>query len=70
MPHISVLSPFFAVVVNGVTELDRDGMLSELLYTDHLALMSETIEGLWNKSKKWKVSFESNGLKVNLGRTK
>ena len=32
--------------------------------------MSETIEGLSNKFLKWKESFESKGLKVNLGKTK
>ena len=46
----SVLSPFiFAVVVDVVTELAREGALSELLYADDLILMSETIEGLRNK---------------------
>ena len=43
----SVLSPFLlAVVVDVVTELARDGALSELLYVDDLVLMSEAIEGL------------------------
>ena len=47
-------------------------MLSELLYGDDLILMSVTIEVFRNKffnSKflKWKESFESMGLKVNLG---
>ena len=32
--------------------------------------MSETIEGLMNKFLKWKESFESKGLKVNLERSK
>ena len=41
----SVLSPFlFAVVVDVVTELAREGALSELLYADDLVLMSETID--------------------------
>ena len=67
----SVLSPFlFAVVVDVVTEFAREGALSELLYADVLVLMSETIEGLWNKFLKWKEAFESKGLKVNLGKTK
>ena len=39
----SVLSPFlFAVVVDVVTELTREGMLSELLCADDLVLKSET----------------------------
>ena len=45
-------------------------MSSELLYADYLVLISETIEGLRNKLIKWKESFESKGLKVNLGKTK
>ena len=32
-------------------------MLSELLYADYLLLMSETIETLWNKFRKWKEDF-------------
>ena len=43
--------------------------LSELLYVDDLDLMSETIEGLRDKSLKWKEAFESKGLKINLGKT-
>ena len=31
-------------------------------------LMSETIEGLWNKFLIWKEVFESKGLKVYLGK--
>ena len=71
MHQDSVLSPFlFAVVVVVVTESARECVLSELLYADDLVLMSETIEGLWNKFLKWKEAFESTGLKVNLGKTK
>ena len=37
----SVLSPFlFALVVDVVTELANDSILSELLYADDLVLMS------------------------------
>ena len=32
--------------------------------------MSETLKGLINKFSKWKEAIESNGLKVNLGKTK
>ena len=67
----SVLSPFiFAVVVDVVTEFDRECVLSELLYVDDLVLMSETIEGLRRKFIKLKEAFASKGLNVSLGKTK
>ena len=67
----SVLSHFLiAVVVDFVTEFVRGGALSELLYADDLVLMSETIEGLWDKFRKWKEASVSKGLKVNLGKIK
>ena len=59
-----------AVVVDVVTKFAREDALSELLYADDLVLMSETIEGLRNRFLKRKESFESKGLKVNLGKTK
>ena len=64
----SVLSPFFSVVVDVGTEFARGCALSELLYDDDLVRMSETIEGLRNKFVKWKETFGSMGLKVNLGK--
>ena len=45
---------FFAAVVNVITEVARAGVLSELLYA-YLILMSETIKGLTNKFRKWKI---------------
>ena len=46
-------------------------MLSELLYADDLALMSETIELLGNELIEWKEVHESHeSVKVNLGKTK
>ena len=66
-----MLSPFHsALVVNVVTEFAREGALSELLYADDLVLMSETIQGLRDKFFKWTEAFESEGLKVNLWKTK
>ena len=45
-----MLSPFlFAVVVDVVTELAREGALSELFYAGDLDLMRETMEGLRDK---------------------
>ena len=58
------------MVVDVDTEFGRNGALSEFLYADDLVLMSETIDGLRNKLIKWKEAFESNGLKVNLVKTK
>ena len=43
-------SPFlFVDVVDVVTELAREGVLSKLLYTDDLILMNETMDELRNK---------------------
>ena len=44
--------------------------MNEILYADDLVLMSESIENLKEKFLKWKEAFESNGLKVNLKKTK
>ena len=61
----SMLPPFlFAVVVDVVTELAREGAQSELQCADDLVLMSVTMEGHRNKFLKWKEAFESMGLKV------
>ena len=41
-----MLSPlFFVIVVDVVTENVRNGLVSEMLYTDDLVLTSETMEG-------------------------
>ena len=56
----SVRSPFlFAVVVDVVTEFAREGALRELLYADHLVLVSETIKGHRDTFFKFKEAFES-----------
>ena len=57
-------------MVDIVTDLPRDGVLSELLHADGLVLINETIKGLSNKFIKWKEAFERQGLKVNLGKSK
>ena len=59
----SVLSPFlFAAVVDVVTELVRDGVLSEFLYVDDLVLISETIVGFRNTFLKWNEAFGRKSL--------
>ena len=53
MRPVSVLSCFiFAVVVDVVTELAREGVLCELLYAGHLVMMSEAMDGLEKKFMK------------------
>ena len=49
----SVLSPlFFFIMVDKVTENVRNGLKSEILYTDDLVLTSEIMEGLREKFKR------------------
>ena len=67
---ICAVTLFSAIVVDVVTKLAKDGVLSEVLYAGDSVLMSETIEGIKNKFIKWKESFESKDLKVELWKTK
>ena len=53
-----------------VTENLREGVMKEVLYTDDLVLMSETMENLKKRFLEWKNGLESKGLKVNLKKTK
>ena len=57
-------------VVDIVTELAREGVLSDLRYADDLVLMSETIDGLRDEFMELMDVVESQGLKANLGKTK
>ena len=67
----SILSPlWFAIVVDVVKENAREGFMKEVLYTDDLVLISETMEGLKERLLKWRSAMESKGLKVNLKKTK
>ena len=67
----SMLPPLvFAIMVDVVTESVRNSLSSEMSYTDDLVLTSKTMEGLREKFWKWKLAFQSKGLKVNLGKTK
>ena len=71
MHQESVLSPFhFAFVVDVVARFSREGVLSELLFSDSLVLMSDAIEGLTDEFLKWKEAFENKGLKVNFVKIK
>ena len=44
----------------------QEGVSCELPYADDFVLMSEAIEGLRNKLRKWKEAYENKGMKVNL----
>ena len=61
-----MLSPLlFAILVDVITKNARS-LMYEVLYTDHLVLMSESRENLKETFLKWKEAFESKGLKVSL----
>ena len=66
----ALLPLLFAIVVDVITESVRNGLMSEMLYVVDLVLTSEMMEGLREKSWKWKETFKSKELKVNLGKTK
>ena len=53
-----------------ISENARKGLMNEILYADDLVLMSESKQNLKEKFLKWKETFESKGLKVNLKKTK
>ena len=63
-----MLSSFLLAVVVDITELAREGALSDLLYADDLVLMSKTNKGCRNKFIKWKEALESKGLRLTLGK--
>ena len=57
-------------MVDVVTELVMEGVLSKLLCVDDLVLMSRIIDGVCNKFRKWKEAFECRGVKVSRGEAK
>ena len=67
----SVLSPLlFAIVVDGITENARRGVVNELLHADDLIIMSKNMEDLKERFCNRKNALESKGLKVNTRKTK
>ena len=67
----SVLSPLiFAIVSDVVTDHAREGLLNEILYANDLVLMSESLDDLRERFKRWRSALEDKGLKVNVGKTK
>ena len=67
----SVLSPMlFAIVVDVITNEIKEGMLQEILYTDDIVLIADSMAELQEKNYARKSAHESKGLKVNLMKTK
>ena len=67
----SVLSPLlFAIVVDDVMKEIKEGMLHEILRTDGIVLIAETMSEPQEKIYGWKSAIESKGLKVNLMKIK
>ena len=68
----SMLSPLiFAIVVDVVTELAREGLLlNEILYANDLVLMSESLDDSRKIFQRWRSALEDKRLKVNVGKTK
>ena len=56
--------------MNVITENAREDLMNEVLYADDLVLMNASLEKLREKVLKWKETFQSKGLKVNLRKTK
>ena len=65
-----LLSLLFSVEVDVFTENARKGLMNKILYADNLVSMSEGMENLRKKFLKWKETFKSKGLKINLKKTK
>ena len=67
----SVLSPLLFIIV--LEALSREFCIScpwELLYTDDLVLIADTMDELLSKLANWKKHLEAKGLRVNMGKTK
>ena len=66
----SGLSPFlFIVLLDVISEEFRCGLLSELLFADDLAVVTDTEEEMQRIWLGWQIGMESKGLKVNIGKT-
>ena len=67
----AVLSPLlFIIVMEALSREFIDGCPWELLYTDDLVLMVETLEDLKKKLTIWKDNIEAKGLRVNINKAK
>ena len=54
-----------AIVVDVLTNEITEGILQEILYTDDIVLLAESMAELQEKIYAWKSAIESKGLKVN-----
>ena len=67
----AVLSPLlFIIIMEALSRKFRVGCPWELLYTDYLVSMAETLEDLKKKLTIWKDNIEAKGLQVNVNKTK
>ena len=67
----SVLSPLlFAIVIDVLTNEIKDGTLQEILYADDIVLIEEIMVELQENLYVWKSVLKSEGLKVNVMKTK
>ena len=67
----SVLNPLLYIIVLEALSCDfHTGCPWELLYADGLVLISDSLEGLQQKSSTWKAGMESKGFGVNIPKTK
>ena len=60
----------FAIVVDVVRNVIKEGMLQEILYTDDIVFIAESMAEQQEKFHGWKSAVESKGIKVNLMKTK
>ena len=66
----SVLSPLlFIIVLQALSREFRTNCPWELLYTDDLVPIADTMDELLSKFRNWKKHLEAKGLRVNMGKT-
>ena len=71
MHHSSALSRLlFVIVMEAISREFRVALPWELLYADDLAVIAETEEELIKRLHEWKDDVESNGMRVNMNKTK
>ena len=67
----SALNPLlFVIVMEAISREFRVALPWELLYVDDLAVIAETEEELIKRLNEWKDNVESNGMRVNMNKTK